>query len=85
VSGALAERDFVLKLEKAGFSDVRVVDRRPVTLDELAASPLFTDDLVALMRTLIPPAKQAEVATAAVFKASLVSSRPDRPGDASLS
>lgn len=59
------------KLEKAGFAEIKLVDRRPISIDDCALSPLFTDDLIALMRRLIPPEKQAEVATGAVFKARL--------------
>ncbi len=69
MAGALAERDFVAKLEKAGFTDIEVVDRQPVSIDDFALYPLFTDELIALMRKLIPPARQAAVATAVVVRA----------------
>lgn len=71
MAGALAERDFVNKLEKAGFVDLQVVERRAVGIEEFALCPLFTEDLIALMRTLIPPEKQEAVATAIVVKARL--------------
>lgn len=71
MAGALAERDFVLKLEKAGFADVEICDRIPWGIDDLALSPLFTDDLIELIRRLLPPAKQRSLATAVVIKAHL--------------
>lgn len=69
MAGALAERDFVTKLEKAGFEGVEVVDRRPVSVDDFTLYPLFTDDLIELMRSLIPPEQQGAVATAVVVRA----------------
>jgi arsenite methyltransferase len=69
VAGALTERDFVEKLEKAGFEQIEVHDREPVSVDDLALYPLFTRDLIQLMRTLIPAERQAAVATAVVMTA----------------
>lgn len=71
MAGALAERDFVKKLEKAGFVDLEVVERRPVGVEEFALCPLFTDEVIELMRTLIPLEKHEEVATAIVLRARL--------------
>jgi arsenite methyltransferase len=70
VAGALTERDFVAKLEKAGFSEVEVLERRPLSVDEIALYPLFTADVLALMRRLLAPAAQERVATAVVVRAS---------------
>jgi hypothetical protein len=69
VAGALAERDFVAKLEKAGFVDVEVVDRQALAIDDFTLYPLFTAELMALMRRLIPPDHQSSVATAVVVRA----------------
>lgn len=69
MAGALTERDFVAKLEKAGFSDVEVVERRPLSVDDCALYPLFTPDVLELMRTLIEPERQARVAVAIVVRA----------------
>lgn len=63
MAGALAERVFATKLHNVGFTDLRVVERRPFTIDDAEAYPLFTPDLIALMRTLLAPERQAEVAT----------------------
>jgi arsenite methyltransferase len=69
VSGALAERVFVEKLEKAGFTGVEVLHRQPVGVDDLALYPLFTDDLIALMRRLIPSTQHEDVAVSVVVRA----------------
>ena len=69
MAGALTERDFVEKLEKAGFGEIRVHEREPVSVDDLALYPLFTAELIELMRKLIPPERQEAVATAVVITA----------------
>lgn len=70
VAGALAENDFVLKLEKAGFDDVEVVHREPLGVDDCALYPLFTDEVIRLMRELLADDKQDQVAIAVVVRAS---------------
>jgi hypothetical protein len=69
VAGALTERDFVTKLEKAGFHDIRIHARQPLSIDDLALYPLFTPDLLALMRRHIPPAAQTAIGTVVVVSA----------------
>jgi arsenite methyltransferase len=49
-----------------------VHQRESVSVEDLALYPLFTPELIELMRTLIPPERQAAVATAAVISARLV-------------
>ncbi len=71
MSGALAERDFVAKLERAGFVGVEIVAREPRSIDDFELYPLFTPELLELMRTLIPFDQQSAVATAVVVRASL--------------
>jgi hypothetical protein len=71
VAGALAERDFVAKMERVGFEDVEIVSREDRSIDDFALYPLFTDDLIVLMRELIPLEQQHAVATAVVIKARL--------------
>jgi len=73
VAGALTERDFVAKLEKAGFGEIAVRHREPVSIDDLSLYPLFTDEIIELMRTLIPVARRRAVATSVVVTAK----RPD--------
>jgi hypothetical protein len=48
---------------------VEVVERRPQSIDDLALYPLFTAELLRLMRTHIHPDKHARIATAIVVKA----------------
>jgi arsenite methyltransferase len=69
VSGALAERDFVEKLDKTGFHDIQVVHRQPWGIADCALYPLFDDELIALMRRLIPEARQDHVGESIVIKA----------------
>jgi arsenite methyltransferase len=69
VAGALTERDFVAKLSRAGFGEIEIRERRTMSVDDAALYPLFTDDLLELMRTLIPPERQGELATAVVVTA----------------
>lgn len=69
MAGALTERDFVEKLEKAGFGQIEVHTREPVSVDDLALYPLFTPELIQLMRTLMPAERQAAVATSVVITA----------------
>ena len=71
MAGALTERDFVAKLERAGLAGVEVLERTALGVDEIALYPLFTDDLLALMRRLLTPERQAQVAVAVVVRASL--------------
>jgi len=71
VAGALAEDDFVRKLEKAGFQGVEVLHREPLSIDDCALYPLFSDHVIRLMRQLIPPEKHAAVAVSVVIRASL--------------
>jgi arsenite methyltransferase len=68
-AGALTERDFVRKLDRAGFGQIEIVGRRPQSIDDLALYPLFPAALLQLMRTHVPPARQARIATAIVVKA----------------
>lgn len=69
MAGALTERDFVSKLEKAGFSPIEVRRREPCSIDDLALYPLFTPELIELMRTLIPADRQHAVATSVIVTA----------------
>jgi arsenite methyltransferase len=71
VAGALAERDFVAKMERVGFVDVEIVSREDRSIEDFALYPLFTEELMALMRALIPAEQQHAVATAVVIKARL--------------
>lgn len=57
------------KLERAGFTGVRVVDARTLSIDDCERYPLFTTGLIATMRRLLPPERHAAVARSVVFTA----------------
>jgi arsenite methyltransferase len=69
VSGALAERVFAEKLERAGFADVWVGGHRSFAIDDAARYPLFTPDVIEVMRRTIPIEHQDHVATGVIVKA----------------
>lgn len=71
VAGALAEDDFLRKLTRAGFVDGEVLHRQPLSIDDCALYPLFSAEVIALMRGLIPPDRHGSVAVAVVVKARL--------------
>ena len=71
MAGALTERDFVAKLERAGFTQIEIVERSPMGVADCALYPLFTAEVLSLMRTLIPPNQQQSVGTAIVARARL--------------
>jgi arsenite methyltransferase len=70
VSGALAERVFAEKLERAGFVNVWVGGHRPFGIEDAALLPLFTDEVIEVMRRTIKVEDQDRVATAVIIKAS---------------
>ncbi len=71
MAGALTERDFVAKLERAGFESIEVVSREARSVDDSALYPLFTTEVIDLMRRLLSPERQQHVTTAIVVKARL--------------
>jgi arsenite methyltransferase len=74
VAGALAEEDFVHKLERAGFRRVEVLDREPLSIDDCALYPLFSATVIRLMKELIPPDRHQAVAVSVVVRGSLADS-----------
>jgi hypothetical protein len=74
VSGALAERVFAEKLERAGFANVWVGGHRPFGIEDAALMPLFTPEVIEVMRRTISADQQDHVATAVIIEAS----RPNR-------
>lgn len=69
VSGAMAERVFVTKLRRVGFRDISIGKRTPFGIDHAALYPLFTPEIITLMRELIPATRHAQVATCVIAKA----------------
>ncbi|HYY07877.1 MAG TPA: hypothetical protein VFA25_04665 [Actinomycetota bacterium] len=74
MAGALAERVFAEKLGRAGFVEVWVGGHRPTSIDEASQYPLFTDEVIRLMRATLPPEQHDHVATSVIVKAR----KPDR-------
>ena len=70
VSGALEEEDFLHKLERAGFRELEVLHREPLGVEDCALYPLFTDEVIRLMRELIPAERQHQVAVSVVVRGS---------------
>ncbi|MEX0658132.1 MAG: hypothetical protein WD080_03270 [Egibacteraceae bacterium] len=64
MAGALTERVFVEKMDRIGFTGIVVLGRAPFSLDDAGLYPLFTPDLIDLMRTRLPAARHDEVARA---------------------
>lgn len=69
VAGALAEDDLVRQLTRAGFQDIDIPYRRPLSIDDCALYPLFDHDTIDLMRHHVPPQLQHAVAVAVVVRA----------------
>ena len=69
MSGALAERVFAAKLRKVGFADVWIGEKVPYGIDQAALYPLFSSELVQLMRRLISRERQDRVAISVIVKA----------------
>lgn len=72
-AGAMAERALLRALGRVGLVDVLVHERHPFGVDDCARFPLFTPELLAVMRATIPPERQPEMATAVTVTAR----RPD--------
>lgn len=68
MAGALAERAFAEKLERAGFDEIAIGERRSFGIENVASYPLFTPELIAVMRRTIPPERQGCVATAVIVR-----------------
>ena len=69
MSGALAERVFADKLGRAGFVDVWLGGHHPFGITDAAMFPLFTDEVIEVMRRTIPVEHHDHVATAVIVKA----------------
>jgi arsenite methyltransferase len=69
ISGALSERVFTKKLGNAGLVDVEMSDRVPFGIDDVALYPLFSPEVIALMRRLLPDEGQRHIATSLIARA----------------
>jgi len=62
-AGAMAERALLRALARVGLVDVEVRERHPFGVEDCARFPLFTPDLLQVMRATIPPERQPVIAT----------------------
>ena len=62
-AGAMAERALLRALGRVGLVDVEVRERHPFGVADCARFPLFTPDLLDVMRATIPPDRQPTIAT----------------------
>jgi SAM-dependent methyltransferase len=69
IAGALSERIFARKLGRAGLVDVEMSERSPLTLDDVALYPLFTPEVLTLMRRLLPDDTRQHIATSLIVRA----------------
>ena len=46
-----------------------MLDRAPMWIDDCALYPMFTDELLATMRRLIPPERLDRIAVSAIIRA----------------
>jgi hypothetical protein len=65
----MAERVFAGKLQRAGFAEVWVGGHQPFGIDQAALYPLFTPEVIQVMRETIPAGHQDHVATGVIVKA----------------
>jgi SAM-dependent methyltransferase len=62
-AGAMAEPALLRALGRVGLVDVEVRERHPFGVADCARFPLFTPDLLDVMRATIPPERQPTIAT----------------------
>jgi arsenite methyltransferase len=62
-AGALAERTLLRSLHRVGLTRIQVQERHPLGIEDCARFPLFTAELLAVMRATIPVHDQDEIAT----------------------
>jgi arsenite methyltransferase len=62
---------FTTKLANVGFTDIQLGEHIPFSVDDAALYPLFTDEVIDLMRACCPPEAQASIATSLIARARL--------------
>jgi SAM-dependent methyltransferase len=77
LSGALSEVALYKGLRRASFRDVSIGQEAPFGIAECAMYPLFSDDLLALLRARVPVERHDRIATTVVVRA-----RKPAPGQA---
>ena len=69
ISGALSERVFTKMLGHSGLVDVEMSNRAPFGIDDVALYPLFTPEVLELMRRLIANERKDRVAVGLIVRA----------------
>jgi arsenite methyltransferase len=69
IAGALSERIFARKLDRAGLVDIEMSGRSTLTLDDVALYPLFTPEVLSLMRRVLPDEARQHIATSLIVRA----------------
>jgi arsenite methyltransferase len=68
LSGALSEVALYKGLRRAGFRDVSIETLEPFGIAECALYPLFGEDLLALLRAVVPPGRHDRIAMAVLVR-----------------
>jgi arsenite methyltransferase len=80
IAGALSERIFARKLDRAGLVDIEMSERSTLTLDDVALYPLFTPEVLSLMRRVLPDDARRHIATSLIVRARKPAARiPETP------
>jgi SAM-dependent methyltransferase len=80
IAGALSERIFARKLDRAGLTDIEMSERSTLTLDDVALYPLFTPEVLSLMRRVLPDDARQHIATSLIARARKPAARiPEAP------
>ncbi|HEV8280614.1 MAG TPA: methyltransferase domain-containing protein [Candidatus Limnocylindrales bacterium] len=82
LSGALSERAMYTALRRAGFRAVSIETIEAFGIDECALYPLFTPQLLDLLRHLVPAERINQIATSALIRARRPASGEVLPGRA---
>lgn len=69
ISGALSEDVFSKKLAHAGFADIEMSDHTPFGIDDVALYPLFTAEVLDVMRQLLPAERHDDVCVSLIVRA----------------
>jgi SAM-dependent methyltransferase len=79
LSGALSERAMYTSVRRAGFRAVSIRPLEPFGIEECALYPLFTPELLDLIRRLVPAGRLGRIATSTLIRA-----RKPAPGEVLL-
>jgi quercetin dioxygenase-like cupin family protein len=69
IAGALSERVLLRKLDQAGLVDIELAEPADLSLEDVSCYPLFTADVLSLMRRLVPDDTKQHIATSVIATA----------------